>query len=420
MKIEHIILGGGIAGMGKAVSLSLAGKSFVLLEKEERLGGLIQTLPTQSGNFELGPNSVFKSPELSQIIAHLGLEEETITSSPASKSRFIFHRGKVRPLKISPTGFMGNKILSPAEKWRAFREISVKTKSTENETLHQFFTRRFGQGFADKILDPGIRGIYAQDPEHILTQLAFPELLEMESKYGSIIKALKKQPPQKREILNFKGGMVQMTKAFQKKHEGSIRLETKVLSILSTESGFKIEFLEKGKRTEILAENVSVCLSATALKEIQTNFGLENIPRLPYTAMQVLILKIPKTKSSKLPMGFGFLCGKMANRPYLGLLQNSVIFPENFNQDSTLATVYGFLGKDRENIKLALEEDLNLRGMTEMIHHHEIPQALPSYNHSNQEVNAALDALEHKISGIKFYGNYRKGISVPKILKSVF
>ena len=79
------ILGGGITGLTAAWQLSKAGHSVKVLESAPRVGGNIRTDAVDGWLAEAGPNSFQEaSPEISALIAELGLAAERITTEPAA------------------------------------------------------------------------------------------------------------------------------------------------------------------------------------------------------------------------------------------------------------------------------------------------------------------------------------------------
>ena len=91
MKI--VILGGGISALSAAWYLQNQNPSaeITLLEKENRLGGWIETGPFQ---FEKGPRTflVARSRALLHLIEEVGLKDDLLFSHPSTSRRFLWHR----------------------------------------------------------------------------------------------------------------------------------------------------------------------------------------------------------------------------------------------------------------------------------------------------------------------------------------
>jgi oxygen-dependent protoporphyrinogen oxidase len=70
---EIIILGAGLTGLTMGFYLKKAGKDFVIIEKDDRTGGVINTLEENGFVYEQGPNTgVLSTPEIVQLFEDLG------------------------------------------------------------------------------------------------------------------------------------------------------------------------------------------------------------------------------------------------------------------------------------------------------------------------------------------------------------
>lgn len=66
------VIGGGLTGLTAAVYLAKAGKSVILFEKEEQLGGLAQTTNVNGALFNLGPHAMYEGGAALRILEQLG------------------------------------------------------------------------------------------------------------------------------------------------------------------------------------------------------------------------------------------------------------------------------------------------------------------------------------------------------------
>ncbi len=77
--IDVVIIGGGVSGLALARSLQAQGRSFVLYEARERLGGRVLTVPCADSGLmlDLGPGWFWpeSQPLMARLVAALGLED---------------------------------------------------------------------------------------------------------------------------------------------------------------------------------------------------------------------------------------------------------------------------------------------------------------------------------------------------------
>jgi oxygen-dependent protoporphyrinogen oxidase len=77
-----LVIGGGISGLACAWRLQQLGQPVLLLERSQRLGGVIETVEQEGFRFDLGPQSFTNTEGLSQVIAELGLAGELVRADP--------------------------------------------------------------------------------------------------------------------------------------------------------------------------------------------------------------------------------------------------------------------------------------------------------------------------------------------------
>ena len=89
--------------------------------------------------------------------------------TPLLRSRLITLRGKIR---------MGMELFLPARQDEA------------DESLARFVTRRLGRECLEKIAEPLVAGIHTSNPDNMSVKAIFPRFLDMEKKYGSLIRGM--------------------------------------------------------------------------------------------------------------------------------------------------------------------------------------------------------------------------------------
>src|SRR5262245_7217084 len=177
------IIGAGISGLSCAWTLKKLGIDAVILEATSRPGGVIRTEKINGYQVEAGPNSFQAAAPALQLVDEIGLWDDLLPPAPQAP-RFIYWEGKLRKFPFGPLTVPG--VL------RLAREPFVRSRSSADESVRDFFIRRIGQQAHDRLVAPALTGIYAGDTASLSMAAVFPKILAMEREHGSLIKAFLK------------------------------------------------------------------------------------------------------------------------------------------------------------------------------------------------------------------------------------
>ena len=246
-----IIIGGGIAGLGAALKVKRAAATgedvdFILVEKDDRLGGKIdgEIVTNEHGAFIVdgGPDSFLTAkPAVKRIAAEVGMAGDTMPTDESRKKTLILSRERLyempdgvmmfAPTKFLPFATTG--LFSWPGKLRAGMDLFVPKKKLapgefNDETLESFIVRRMGREILDRLAEPLVGGVHGSDPADMSLAATFPNLLDMEQKHGNMISAFlaqrrmveemrRKYPPDPKNpktfFTAFKKGMHELPKA---------------------------------------------------------------------------------------------------------------------------------------------------------------------------------------------------------------
>jgi len=212
-----VIIGGGSAGLGAAYKARRAADEghdveFVLVEKEDRLGGKIRSelVPDEAsgGHFVLdgGPDCFLtEKPAVHRIAKLTGIFDAELPTDDSRKKTLILSRGKLHtmpdgvmmfaPTKFVPFATTG--LFSWPGKIRMAMDLFVprkvkwaegETAAQHDETLEAFVVRRMGRECLDRLAEPLVGGVHASDPAVMSLAATFPRLLDMEQQYGSLMR----------------------------------------------------------------------------------------------------------------------------------------------------------------------------------------------------------------------------------------
>ncbi len=437
------VIGGGISGLCVAYRLKKKGVDVLLIERNAVCGGNIQT--ERDGEFliEWGPNSTLVSAHLFELIAELDLLDEVAPANASAKKRYILKDGKLRPLPLKIIQIVGTDVLSTKAKLKLLREPFDKSKSSENESVAEFFRRRLGQEVLDYAVDPFVSGIFAGNPDKLSVKSAFPSLFKMEADYGSILKASvfgKNEKPGKfvpkgiSRTVSFKNGMQTLTDKLAENLRGEIRTETEVLSIekRKTENGkWKI----KTNNAEINGESFdAVIIAAPSFVAAKLVENLDDelsgkLNEIYHPPLAVIVSAFRKEDVNFDLDGFGFLIPKVEHRKILGSLWSSVIFQNRAPENVHLLTTFiggarnaGLCDKSDDGLFQIAREELDsilgLKGEPIFQRIKRWTRAIPQYNLGYEKVVDSIENFKENNAGFFFCSNFYRGISVSDCIKS--
>ncbi|HVY41312.1 MAG TPA: protoporphyrinogen oxidase, partial [Polyangia bacterium] len=187
------IVGGGISGLTAAHLLAAAGQDVTLFDDATEPGGLIRSQRRDGFLCERGPQAVLDgAPEVRALIDAAGLSPRMLAAAPASRRRFVYVGGALRPFPGSPPALFKTSLLSARGKLRLFAEPFVRRADPPDpdESVFDFVARRFGPEAARRAAGPALIGVYAGDAKEIAARAAFPRLGELEDRHGSVLRGL--------------------------------------------------------------------------------------------------------------------------------------------------------------------------------------------------------------------------------------
>ncbi len=170
----------------------------ILLEAGDRVGGVLHTVRRDGFLIEQSAdNFITDVPWAVDLCRRIGLGDELIATRTQQRGALVVHRGR---LVRVPAGFMllaparfwslvTTPILSPQGKMRLLAERFVPRRAGDgDESLAAFARRRLGRETFERIVQPLVGGIYTADPEKLSLAATMPRFIEMERRWGSLIR----------------------------------------------------------------------------------------------------------------------------------------------------------------------------------------------------------------------------------------
>jgi protoporphyrinogen/coproporphyrinogen III oxidase len=437
-KIKIATLGAGISGLATAFWLNKDGFDLTVLESRNEPGGSMITRYEDGFLIDYGPNSGLEtSPFIGQIVEEIGLKDEMIYADEKANKRYILKNDQLHALPTSPGAFLKTNLFSTRAKFRLLAEPFVaKSKEGYYQSISEFVKRRLGQEFLDYAINPFVAGVFAGDPDRLSVKSAFPKLYRLEELYGGLFKGLvlgakerkkrKEKSKQSARMFSFEKGMQSFPKSIAAKLGDKIKYNCRVETVVKSENQFKVLYNQNNRSEEIVADIVLSTVPAYKAALIfndKKNQLIDHLNKIYYPPVKVLYLGFRKAHVGRPLDGFGFLIPGKENKPFLGAIWSSAIFPFRANDDQAAFTL--FIGGsrspellDNENDKLVhrvieeFKKIMNIDSDPIFIKEMLWPKAIPQYSLGYIEHEKYFQKFEMNNPGIFLSGNYRGGISV--------
>ncbi|XP_074836928.1 protoporphyrinogen oxidase isoform X2 [Carettochelys insculpta] len=288
-----------------------------------------------------------KSPNAPKV-SELGLDADILPvpgDHPASKNRYLYVSGALHKLPSGVGGVL--RTVPPFTRpllWSGLRELAAPRGTQPDETIHSFVSRRFGKELADIAIDSLCRGVFAGDCRALSVRSCFPVLFEAEQRWRSVIlgmalaggkgpaldSALSRRAQEERwSQWSLRGGLEMLPEALQDFlsrrgveihcHAHLRRLEW------AAPEGWQIT-LEDGS---LSADHVISALPARALAVLLPSWAELLAQELrSIGAVSVAVVNLQYDGATLPIMGFGHLVPSSEDSSLLGIVYDSVSFPE--------------------------------------------------------------------------------------------
>ena len=423
------IVGGGISGLTTAFLLKRKGLVVTLFEASATVGGNIQTIERNGYIVEQGPNSMLRSPKVIELVRLLGLESKLLPANPAAHKRYILSDGKLSALgpKAFINGYFSLKTLIGLA-----REPFVRSQSPAGESVAQFVSRRIGPEFLDKAIDPFVSGVYAGDAADLSMRAAFPKLYELERDFGSLIVGTLRRKKEKLDAdfprtFSFRGGLSTLINTLSAELGESIRLRERVNALATNDGSFTVN----GEAFDAVVVSTPSFVAAELIDGLDRELS-DVLRDVTYPQVAVVVLGFRSERIGTELDGFGFLIPSKENRPILGTLFHSAVFPERAPQGHQLLMT--FVGGVRAGTALDEQTDegliemvvgqlrdiLKVQGGPSFSHIKRWQRAIPQYRVGYEQVTEACSDFEASNPGLYFCSNFYRGIPIGDCVRNAF
>ncbi len=427
------IIGAGLTGLTTAYYLKKAGVEFDVFENSDSIGGVIKTKSKNGFIYETGPNTgTISNVETVELFDNLKNDFNPEIADEKAAKRLILKNNKWVALPSGIAAGITTNLFTLKDKFRLLGEPFRKPGSNPDETVAELVKRRMGDSFLHYAVNPFISGIYAGNPEMLITKYALPKLYRLEQDYGSFIGgAIKKGKKPKtpiekkvtKNIFSAKGGLSKLIDALAV-NVGSENIHTgKDVTIKYTDSIYEIE----NKKFTHVISTVNAGTLSKVLPFID-NDDLKPIEAMRYAKVVEVSLGFRNWNGMNLN-AFGGLLPAMENKNILGILFMSTLFKGRAPQNGAMITIFtGGIKKLElvalpqsqllELLKPELKQLLNLDSfnpdLIEFSYHN---NAIAQYEAESKERLEAIENIEKKHRNLFLAGSIRNGVGMADRIK---
>ena len=262
MRVDCVIVGGGISGLAAAHELHRCRIPFVLVEKDGRYGGVIRTEHVDGFVVDAGPDALLtQKPAAIALCSELGVD----LAPPRSTRAFLAHSGRLRALPEAgvfgiPTdwrSFAASRALSVRGKIRMAAEYLLpRATRSGDESIASFVGRRFGREAVERLGEPLLAGIHGGDAARLSMRALFPRFLDLERTDRSVIRGLRRLrrqwPHAAAPFVSVRGGTETLVQTMVRSLEPSSLLSNVEVSRLEPGDGWRVH-LSTGRHIDATA-----------------------------------------------------------------------------------------------------------------------------------------------------------------------
>jgi oxygen-dependent protoporphyrinogen oxidase len=464
-----IVIGAGISGLVCAYRLKALGMDVTLIEKSDRVGGVIQSERIDGYLIERGPNSSQGSEELMALVEELGITDELVEGDPKAPA-YVYFNGALHPVPSGVGAFIKSGLLSLSGKLRILKEPFVPARRSDSEeSVASFAWRRIGREASERMVAPFVSGIYAGDAEQLSVQAAFPRLANLETGYGGLFRGmfakarearrakrdaaavLDKAAPTRRRLCSFRSGMALLPKSLASKLGedlltgcDELRIADCGLPIEETSPGnsqsairnsqsnlLTVEFARAGDRHQLTCERLIVATPAGVAASLVAPLSDELsrlLGEIAYPPLAIVSLAYDESAIASKLDGFGFLVPPSERMNILGCVWNSSLFDGRAPLGKALVTVFiggarnpdAALAADAELVSTAhveLCKVLGISGDPQVVAITRYQRSIPQYNLGHFARVLRIESLVGECPGLSLIGNYLHGVSTGDCIK---
>ena len=313
-----------------------------------------------------------------------------------------------------------------------------------DESLEDFVVRRLGREAFERMAQPMIGGIYSANPKELSLKATMPQFLQLEQRFGSIIRALVETTSARRAggaryniFRTFPTGMRALVdRLVQTLPLSSVQTKATVIGLRRQQGEEENQTLPKWEihfddGQSLVVDAVCMTLPAVQTAKLLTSFVPEVaklLKTIPYTSSATINLAFERSQIGHRLDGMGFVVPAIENQSITACTFSSLKFPYRAPEGKVLLRAFagGALQQDLlERSDPDLLESV-LSDLCQLLQIEGIPifsritrwTASPQYHLGHLDRISQIETEVSKIHGLELAGNAFHGVGVPDCVRS--
>jgi protoporphyrinogen/coproporphyrinogen III oxidase len=453
------VVGAGIAGLAAAFRLRELSAAMemplevALFERTQRLGSALETIHRDGFVIETGADSFLsEKPWAVDLARRIGLESELISTNDRFRKTYVVRAGRLieipegfsllAPARVGP--FLRSPLLSPAGKLRVMIEPLIpRRREVGDESLGSFVRRRLGREVLERVAQPLAGGIYTADPERLSLEATMPRFLDMERRYGSVIRGLMAANRTRLGqaagtsgarwtlFLSFRGGMGALAEKLGAHLGECARTGTEVVELVRVPEGDKWKLLARDGRA-FEADAVVLAAPAYAAARMLRNHDArlaDLLNEISYSSAATVNLAYRASDLPRMPETFGFVVPAQEHRKIIACSFSSNKFAGRAPESGVLIRAFlgGVLQKEMMHLDDAamaaaardeLQALLGVDAAPVATWVRRWPDSMPQYDVGHLGRVAEIERRARDLPGVAFAGSAYRGVGIPDCVRS--
>jgi oxygen-dependent protoporphyrinogen oxidase len=333
-------------------------------------------------------------------------------------------------------------------KLRILAELLIpRRRRRDDESLAAFVKRRLGRQVLERIAQPLAGGIYTADPAMLSVAATMPRFVEMERRYGSLIRGLKAAARSNRAareasgarwslFISFINGIAQLPDALVMRLGNSVRYHAHVTGLerqVPTERPRRRAWRLRLEDDLSVEADAIVCTipayAAAPLLRVHSENLAAKLEEIEYVSAATVNMAFRETDFASAPQCFGFVVPTIERRRIIAGSFSSLKYSGRAPSGMVLARVFlgGALQKDmmalddNEMLAAATEEFAALLGVKALpatTYLRRWPRSMPQYAVGHLQRAAALEQEAARLPCFALAGAFMRGVGIPDCVQA--